>query len=207
MSGVSFSSCFLRHWLFNKTVVFMYISMVLFCWQFLERCKKQRRRYVPAWHSYEKNSFEPLRVTTHRYCTCYKNCLRARITRSHEKVCKLFSVDKESQWKMCVNDVTLRQWELALVLQHWEEVILGLFILGHGPEKKQKLGLVKGTVSRDFLLLVFFMNQFPPSSRVFHLDRFEFIQKFAEIFETQVAPHLSTTPVAKNNTKLPPGGK
>ncbi len=29
----------------------------------------------------------------------------------------------------------------------------------------------KGTVSRDFLLLVFFMNQFPPSPRVFHLDR------------------------------------
>ncbi len=27
---------------------------------------------------------------------------------------------------------------------------------------------LKGTVSRDFLLLVFFMNQFPPSPRVFH---------------------------------------
>jgi hypothetical protein len=27
---------------------------------------------------------------------------------------------------------------------------------------------VKGTVSRDFLLLVFFMNQFTPSPRVFH---------------------------------------
>jgi hypothetical protein len=26
----------------------------------------------------------------------------------------------------------------------------------------------KGTVSRDFLLLVFFMNQFPPSLRVSH---------------------------------------
>ncbi len=38
----------------------------------------------------------------------------------------------------------------------------------------------KGTVSRDFLLLVFFMNQFPPSPRVFHLDRFVFFRKFAE---------------------------
>ncbi len=28
--------------------------------------------------------------------------------------------------------------------------------------------IIKGTVSRDFLLLVFFMNQFPPSPRVFH---------------------------------------
>ncbi len=58
----------------------------------------------------------------------------------------------------------------------------------------------KGTVSRDFLLLVFFMNQFPPSSRVFHLDRFEFFRKFAEIFASQGAPPVSTTPVAN----LPP---
>ncbi len=60
--------------------------------------------------------------------------------------------------------------------------------------------LLKGTVSRDFLLLVFFMNQFPPSSRVFHLDRFKFFRKFAEIFASQGAPPVSTTPVAK----LPP---
>ncbi len=45
-----------------------------------------------------------------------------------------------------------------------------------------KKNIIKGTVSRDFLLLVFFMNQFPPSPRVFHLDRFEFFRKFAEIF-------------------------
>ncbi len=34
----------------------------------------------------------------------------------------------------------------------------------------EKLGLyrLKGTVSRDFLLLVFFINQFPPSPRVSH---------------------------------------
>ncbi len=46
-------------------------------------------------------------------------------------------------------------------------------------------GQVKGTVSRDFLLLVFFMDQFPPSPRVFHKDRFEFFRKFAEIFAAQ----------------------
>ena len=40
------------------------------------------------------------------------------------------------------------------------------------------------------------MNQFPPSPRVFHLDRFEFFQKFAEIFASQGAPPVSTTPVA-----------
>jgi hypothetical protein len=37
------------------------------------------------------------------------------------------------------------------------------------------------------------MNQFPPSPRVFHLDRFEFFRKFAEIFASQGAPPVSTT--------------
>jgi hypothetical protein len=55
-------------------------------------------------------------------------------------------------------------------------------------------------VSRDFLLLVFFINQFPPSPREFHLNCFEFFQKFAEIFASQGAPPVSTTPVAN----LPP---
>ncbi len=32
------------------------------------------------------------------------------------------------------------------------------------------------------------MNQFPPSLRVFQLDRFEFFRKFAEIFTSQGAP-------------------
>ncbi len=40
------------------------------------------------------------------------------------------------------------------------------------------------------------MDQFPPSPRVFHLDRFEFFRKFAG----QGAPPVSTTPVAN----LPP---
>jgi hypothetical protein len=40
------------------------------------------------------------------------------------------------------------------------------------------------------------MNQFPPSPRVFHLDRFEFFRKFAEIFASQGAPPVSATPAA-----------
>ena len=40
------------------------------------------------------------------------------------------------------------------------------------------------------------MIQFPPSLRVFHLDRFEFFRKFAKIFASQVAPPVSATPVA-----------
>jgi hypothetical protein len=55
-------------------------------------------------------------------------------------------------------------------------------------------------VSRDFLILVFFINQFPPSPRVFPLDRFKFFRKFAEIFASQGAPPVSATPVANFST-------
>jgi hypothetical protein len=41
----------------------------------------------------------------------------------------------------------------------------------------------------------FFMIQFPPSPRVFHLDRFKFFRKFAEIFASQGAPPVSATPL------------
>ncbi len=66
-------------------------------------------------------------------------------------------------------------------------------------------------MSRDFLLLVFFMNQFPPRPRVFLVYRFDFFRKFAEIFASQGAPPVSTTPVANfpqvsttSAAKLPP---
>jgi hypothetical protein len=64
---------------------------------------------------------------------------------------------------------------------------------GGGPGHTWAL---KGTASRDFLLLVLFMNQFPPSPRVFHYDRFEFFRKFAKIFAAQGLPPVSLTPVA-----------
>ncbi len=59
---------------------------------------------------------------------------------------------------------------------------------------------IKGTVSRDFRLLVFFMNQFPPSIWVYQYGLFEFFRKFAEIFAAQGAPPVSTTPVANGKT-------
>jgi hypothetical protein len=55
-------------------------------------------------------------------------------------------------------------------------------------------------MSQDFLLLVFFMNLFPSSPRVFLLDRFKFCRKFADLFASQGAPPVSTTPAAN----LPP---
>ena len=55
--------------------------------------------------------------------------------------------------------------------------------------------------------MVFFLNHFPFSPRVFHLDRFEFFQKFTEIFASQGAqaapaklPPVSATPVANFST-------
>jgi hypothetical protein len=38
------------------------------------------------------------------------------------------------------------------------------------------------------------MNQFPPSTRVFHKVHFKFFQKFAEIFAIQGTPQVSMTP-------------
>jgi hypothetical protein len=53
---------------------------------------------------------------------------------------------------------------------------------------------VTGTVARDFLLLVFFMNQFPHSPRV---SRFKFFWTIAEILASQGARPVSTTLLAK----------
>jgi hypothetical protein len=62
---------------------------------------------------------------------------------------------------------------------------------------------LKGSLTRDFRLQVFFMNQCPPGPQVFHWGRFEFFRKFAEIFANEsLTPAIncsavSTTP-AKN---------
>ncbi len=47
----------------------------------------------------------------------------------------------------------------------------------------------KEIVLRDFRLLDFFMNQFPPSTWVYHYGHFEFFRKFLEIFAAQGARH------------------
>ncbi len=48
-------------------------------------------------------------------------------------------------------------------------------------------------MSRDFWLLVFFMNQFPPSTWVHHFGHFKFFWKFSEIFTALCAPLVSLT--------------
>jgi hypothetical protein len=56
------------------------------------------------------------------------------------------------------------------------------------------LHFLKGTVSRDFSLLVFSMNQFPPSPWLYQSGWFKFLSKSAEIFVAQGAPPVSLTP-------------
>ena len=53
----------------------------------------------------------------------------------------------------------------------------------------------KGSLTRDFRLLVFFMNQCPPGPQVFHWGRFECFQKFAETFVNEYLSPVSLTPV------------
>ncbi len=55
---------------------------------------------------------------------------------------------------------------------------------------------LKGKVSRDFLLLVFFINQSPPPPQSIPSWPLQFFQKFPEIFASQGAPPVSTPPVA-----------
>jgi hypothetical protein len=59
--------------------------------------------------------------------------------------------------------------------------------VGEGLRKlikdKEKLSRFKGTVSRDFLLLVFFMNQFPPAPEYFikpHSNFFENSRRYSQ---------------------------
>ncbi len=61
---------------------------------------------------------------------------------------------------------------------------------------------VRGTMSRDFFLQVFFMNHPPPSPWKKHEGHFEFFRKFSEIFASQGAPPVSTTPVANNGNNI-----
>ncbi len=61
---------------------------------------------------------------------------------------------------------------------------------------EQRWGNVKATVSRDFLLQVFFMRRLTPSSTARH---FEFFPRFAEIFESQGAPPVVNVNLRKGN--------
>ncbi len=71
----------------------------------------------------------------------------------------------------------LKKFETALLVysRAWGKLI-------HEKNQMQKISWhcpFKGTVSRDFRLLVFFMNQCPPIPWVYHEGRFEFFKKFA----------------------------
>ncbi len=56
---------------------------------------------------------------------------------------------------------------------------------------------IKGSLTRDFLPQVFFVNQCPPGPLVCHWDRFDFFRKFAEIIANVCCSAVSTTPAIK----------
>ncbi len=60
-----------------------------------------------------------------------------------------------------------------------------------GQVERSKTVILKGTVLRDFLLQVFF-----PQAQNITWGHFKFFWKIAEIFISQGAPSVSTTPVA-----------
>ncbi len=66
----------------------------------------------------------------------------------------------------------------------------------HVAMTKRKQNL-KGQCHKIFC---FWMGQYPPSPRVSHKGRFEFVRKFSDIFTSHGAPPVSTTAMAN----LPP---
>jgi hypothetical protein len=56
----------------------------------------------------------------------------------------------------------------------------------------------KGSLTRDFRLQVFFINQCPPGLWVSNWDRLEFFRKFAEIIANECLSAVSTTPAKKD---------
>ncbi len=54
---------------------------------------------------------------------------------------------------------------------------------------------VKGSLTRDFRLQVFFMNQCPLGLRVLPWGSFEFFRKFSKIFSNECLSPVSTTPM------------
>ncbi len=58
-------------------------------------------------------------------------------------------------------------------------------------------GIIKESLTRDFRLQVFIVNQCPPGPWVCHCDRFDFFRKFAEITANECLSGVSTTRAIK----------
>jgi hypothetical protein len=113
-----------------------------------------------------------------------------------------------SQWEAkagaCINCWPIQSKKILLTINLYKPVSFPLtgrntFLLSvqfslktmRGPSSGLGLSLhilkktnpsLKGSLTRDFRLQVFFMNQCPPGPQVFHWSHFEFFRKFAEIF-------------------------
>jgi hypothetical protein len=66
-------------------------------------------------------------------------------------------------------------------------ILIGMELMWHSycPSSPGLVKLIKGSLTRDFCLQVFFINQCPSGPWVYHEDHFEFFRKFAEIFANE----------------------
>jgi hypothetical protein len=77
---------------------------------------------------------------------------------------------------------------------HWFYCLVWIFYIAHkGDGKKRTNCFIKGSLTGDFQLLVFFMNQCLLGPSIFHWGRFKFCRKLSEIFVNQCLSQLSTT--------------
>ncbi len=63
---------------------------------------------------------------------------------------------------------------------------------------QHRFATLKGSLTRDFRLQVFCINQCTPGLWVSHWDHFKFFRKFVEIFVKEYLSAVSTTPAKKD---------
>ncbi len=73
-------------------------------------------------------------------------------------------------------------------------VCYGFFVIAKKvTERSESIAFLNGSLTGDFRLQVFFMNQCPLVPSIFYWGRFTFCRKFAEIFVNQCLSQLSAT--------------
>ncbi len=96
-------------------------------------------------------------------------------------------------WPTLYTSKVRRRWPLMVAWSSWTQSCSdascwpALFLLAGVLN-------LKGSLTRDFRLQVFFMNQCPPGPQVIQWGCFEFFRKFAEIFANEYLSPVSTTP-------------
>ena len=109
--------------------------------------------------------------------------------------CPMYGCSNVSAW-LCTVSVCLYTGPLEILWTHLTLFVIQLIML-----------YFKGSLTRDFRLQVFFMNQCPPGPQVFHWGGFVFFsQKFAEIFANEYLSPVSP-PINYSTVSMTPAIK